>query len=236
MRKLLLSIALLTLTGTAFASAKCTAHPKQEWMKEADAKAKLEAEGYKIDPLLASKLLDYFGYKKGDDGYRTLPDGKPLIVRIHAGTSARDKAMMEIWKRSLDAIGIRADFQVSSFADNLKAAYRCELPMWGLGGTASIPDGIDMLESYYGPNAGQGNLGCYQSKQFDETFSKARVMPDGPERQALFARMIRLLEADTARVLNVWRMRNWLSQPWVKGFKKHPILHADWQYLDVDKK
>lgn len=188
------------------------------------------------DPLLAGKLLDYFGYKKGGDGYRTLPDGKPLIVKIRAGTSARDKAMMEIWKRSLDAIGIRADFQVSNFADNLKAAYRCELPMWGLGGTASIPDGIDMLESYYGPNAGQGNLGCYQSKEFDEAFSKARVMPDGPERQALFTRMTHLLEADTARVLNVWRMRNWLSQPWIQGFKKHPILHADWQYLDVDKK
>ncbi len=24
-------------------------------------------------------------------------------------------------------------------------------------------------------------------------------------------------------------------RPWVKGFKKHPILHADWQYLDVEK-
>ena len=31
------------------------------------------------DPVLANKLLDYFGYKKGSDGYRTLPDGKPLV-------------------------------------------------------------------------------------------------------------------------------------------------------------
>jgi hypothetical protein len=37
-------------------------------------------------------------------------------------------------------------------------------------------------------------------------------------------------------MLHVWRVRNWLSQPWVLGFKKHPILHADWQYLDVEKK
>jgi hypothetical protein len=31
---------------SAFASAKCTAHPKNEWMPAADAQAKLKAEGY----------------------------------------------------------------------------------------------------------------------------------------------------------------------------------------------
>ncbi|MGO4332752.1 PepSY domain-containing protein [Cupriavidus sp. 2TAF22] len=45
-------IALLLLAGAfstgAFASAKCVAHPKAEWMKEADAKAKIEAQGYTI--------------------------------------------------------------------------------------------------------------------------------------------------------------------------------------------
>jgi hypothetical protein len=24
-----------------------------------------------------------------------------------------------------------------------------------------------------------------------------------------------------------------LAQSWVLGFKKHPILHAEWQYIDV---
>src|SRR3981081_154866 len=28
---------------------------------------------YHYDPVLANKLLDYFGYKRGADGYRTLP-------------------------------------------------------------------------------------------------------------------------------------------------------------------
>ncbi|CAG9177723.1 MULTISPECIES: PepSY domain-containing protein [Cupriavidus] len=32
----------------ALASAKCVAHPKAEWMKEADARAKIEAQGYVI--------------------------------------------------------------------------------------------------------------------------------------------------------------------------------------------
>ena len=41
----------------------------------------------RYDPVLANKLLDYFGYKKGADGYRTLPDGKPLSIRQATGTA-----------------------------------------------------------------------------------------------------------------------------------------------------
>ena len=42
--------------------------------------------GYKAvdqyDPELANKLLDHFGYKEGADGWRTLPDGKPLVITL----------------------------------------------------------------------------------------------------------------------------------------------------------
>ena len=34
------------------------------------------------DPALANKLLDHFGYRRGADGYRTMPDGKPLVLVI----------------------------------------------------------------------------------------------------------------------------------------------------------
>ena len=37
--------------------------------------------GVKYDPAAANALLDKFGYKKGADGWRTLPDGKPLVIR-----------------------------------------------------------------------------------------------------------------------------------------------------------
>jgi ABC-type transport system substrate-binding protein len=187
------------------------------------------------DPDLANKLLDRFGYRSQADGYRSMPDGQPLVIKLHSVAQSRDQVLREIWKRSLDRIGVRAEFPVSSFADNLKAAYRCELMMWGLGGTASSPDGMDFLESLYGPSAFQGNLGCYQSAAFDEAFRKARVLPDGPEKQALYVQMSRQVEADTAQLIHVHRIRNWLLQPWVKGFKKHPIMHAEWQFLDVDK-
>lgn len=189
------------------------------------------------DPELAIRLLERFGYKRGKDGYRTTPDGKPLTVRIQSSPSSRDKTIMEIWKKSLDHIGIRAEFPVATFAENLKAAYRCELMMWGLGGQAGIPDAIDFLDSYYGPSAARGaNRNCYESPAYDEMFRKVRVMPDGPERHALYTKMVRQIEADTAIVLHLWRYRNWMSQGRVRGYKKHPFIGGDWRYLDVEKK
>ncbi len=38
-----------TLSTTAAAKADCKAYPKAEWMQEADAKAKIEAQGYTIN-------------------------------------------------------------------------------------------------------------------------------------------------------------------------------------------
>lgn len=186
------------------------------------------------DPVLANKLLDHFGYKRGKDGFRTMPDGKPLLLKIHSAPKTRDIARMEIWKRSLEKIGIRAEFPVAGFADNLKSAYQCKLMMFGLGGIAGVPDGSDFTDSYYGPNALRGNMGCYRSAAYDEMFKKSMSIPHGPERQALFNQMQRQLEADTVRSLELWRIRNWMMQPWVLGYKTHPVLRGDWRFLDID--
>ena len=187
------------------------------------------------DPELAKRLLDHYGYKIGADGFRSMPNGSPLTLKIHSAPNTRDKGRMEVWKRSLDAINVRAEFPVSSFADNLKAAYRCELMMWGLGGSPSIPDGIDFLESYYSKNAGVSNKGCYDSPAYDAMYLKARSMADTPERTELYSRMQRQIEADTAIALHLWRYKNWMIQPWLKGFKKHPIIYGDWRFLDIEK-
>ena len=192
-------------------------------------------KSYATDPQLANKLLDKFGYRRGADGYRTLPDGKPLTLEITGNSSNSVQADNELWKRSMDAIGLRTKFPVSNFGDNLKAATQCKLMMWRFGVSASIPDGIDILESYYGPNSLQGNVGCYQNAQFDKMFEQARLMMDSPERTKIYNQMNRLLEADTAILNHVWRIRGFVVRPYIQGFRKHPITQANWMYLDIVK-
>jgi ABC-type transport system substrate-binding protein len=194
--------------------------------------------GYKAvdqyDPILANKLLDYFGYKVGPDGWRRMPDGKPLLLHIATETGSLGRQYDELWQRSLERIKVKVVFDVSKFGDNLKAAKACKLMMWGAAWSADYPDGENFMQLLYGPNTGQSNNACYESKSFDALFEKSRLMPDSPERRRLYLEMTRQMEVDGAWRIGVSRLRNQLIRPWVLGYKKHPILHAEWQYIDID--
>ena len=187
----------------------------------------------RYDPALANKLLDHFKYARGKDGYRTLPDGTPLVLRYASGTTALEREFNELWKKSMDAIGVRVEFQVTKFADRVKAAKACQLMLGGAGWTADYPDGDNFMQLLYGPNTGQSNNGCYESKAFDAFYVKSTQMPDSPARNRLFLEMTRQMEVDGAWGLRVSPERNQLLWPWVLGYKKHPILLADFVYLDV---
>ncbi len=185
------------------------------------------------DPVTANKLLDYFGYKKGKDGWRTLPDGKPLLIRLATEPQSTQRELDEVWQKSLAAIGVRMEQAVAPFVDNVQASKACKLQMWGQGWIADYPDGDNFLQLLYGPNTGQSNNGCYESAAFDKFYVASRAIPDSPERNRLYLEMSRQMEVDAAWSLHVSRMRSELIRPWIQGYKKHPILQADWQYLDV---
>ena len=89
------------------------------------------------------------------------------------------------------------------------------------------------MQLLYGPNTGQSNNGCYESKAFDAFYEKMLTLPGGPERNRLFLEMTRQMEVDGAWVYGVSRERNQILWPWVLGYKKHPIMNADFIYLDL---
>ena len=190
----------------------------------------------RYDPVLANKLLDHFGYKRGADGYRTLPDGKPLVLRYASESSAIYREYNELWKKSMDGIGLHIEFDIGKFPDHLKQAKACQLMIWGAAWTADYPDGANFLQLLYGPNIGQINYSCYDSKAYDAFFEKARMLPDSPERNHLYLEMTRQMEVDGAWSMNVSRERDELIQPGVLGYKKHPILQAEFVYMDIDPK
>jgi ABC-type transport system substrate-binding protein len=188
----------------------------------------------RYDPVLANQLLDYFGYKKGSDGYRNEPSGKPLTVALTSEPQAVSREYDELWKKSLDAIGLRFEARKGPFSDNLKAAEACQLAMWGAAWIADYPDGENFMQLLYGPNVHQSNHGCYQSAAFDALYVKMRNMPDSPERNRLFLLMSRQMEVDGAWKTGVSRYRNVLVYPQLKGYRYHPILVNAWEYMDLD--
>lgn len=185
------------------------------------------------NPALANRLLDRFGYNKGADGYRRLPDGKPLVIRYASSQTAIDREHNELWQKSMEAIGIRMVFDIAPFSEHIKAARACKLMMWESAWGADLPDGDNFMQLLYGPNSGQSNNACYESKAFDAFYVRAAQLPNSPERNRLFLEMSRQMEVDGAWSLHLSRERKELLRPWVRGYKRHPILAAEWAYLDV---
>ena len=69
------------LPTTAFAGANCKANPKAEWMSEADAKAKLVAQGYKIDKFkIDGNCYEIYGANKEGKKVEIYFDTKTLDV------------------------------------------------------------------------------------------------------------------------------------------------------------
>ena len=190
----------------------------------------------KYDPAAAKALLERFGYvDRNGDGFRELPDGKPLTLRVGSGTSEQDRQFEELWKRCLDALGIRAEFVKQKWPDMLKMARLGQLQMWQVGNINTTPDGFGFFGLLYGRNAGFSNLSRFALPEFDRLYEKARAMPDSPERLAVEGKMSDLVNAYAPWVLTAFRYENVIVQPWLRGFKYNPTFQYPFAYLDIDR-
>jgi hypothetical protein len=46
--------------------------------------------------------------------------------------------------------------------------------------------------------------------------------------------MARLIIVYAPWKLHTHRLRNYITQPWLLGWRKHPILHEGYRYADID--
>jgi ABC-type transport system substrate-binding protein len=198
-----------------------------------DAHLKTEMSDY--DPARARALLDTFGFIDRDgDGWRERPDGSKLELVMATEPEQIYRQYNELWKKSMDTVGIRIRFDTKQWPENLKAADAGKLMMWQLGESSSGPDGQDALARLYGPLAGNNNLARFQLDEFDRIYERAQVLPDGPERAALFRQAQRIAVAYMPYKINVHRIHTDLAYPWVSGFRR-PLFGGEWWHMvDVD--
>ena len=82
----LAAVVVAALPTAAFAGANCKANPKAEWLAEADAQARIVAQGYKIDKFkIDGHCYEIYGSNK---------DGKK--VEIYFDTKTLDVVKAEV--------------------------------------------------------------------------------------------------------------------------------------------
>ncbi len=188
----------------------------------------------KFSPLSANALLDQFGYKKDAKGYRMYPDGKPLVLTIYSSTSSIERERDELWKKSMDRLGIRLKVKKDKFPEMLKQGKQCAIPSWSLGWTRSA-EAEFVMKLLYSKTIGQNNYSCFESAEYDAYFEQLKRLPDGPERTRVLHNMYRLMEVNGALGLSSTSVSTRLSHHRVEGYRKHPLILVDWIYYDIQK-
>ena len=196
---------------------------------------KFKSENGDYDPARAKALLDLHGYvDKNGDGWRDLPDGKPLTLEVATQPDQLSRQFDELWKRNMERIGIRVKFFPGKWPEQLKAARAGKLMLWTLGSSAVATDGQSSLARLYGPQAGSQNLARFKNAEFDSLYQRMQVMPDGPERDELFRQAKLISVAYMPYKTTVHRFSNELIQPWVQGYRR-PVFWLDWWHVvDID--
>jgi len=191
--------------------------------------------GRTYDPAKAKALLDMFGFvDRNGDGWRDMPDGSPLVLRYATGPSQLERLFTELWKKDMDAIGIRLEAEVAKWPELRKKSKQGRLQAWDVAWGADYPDGDNFYQLLYGPNCGSSNDGCFKLPEFDALYDKAGQTPPGPQRDLIYQQMARLIAAYAPIKLHSHRKYNYMLQPWTLGWRKHPILHEGYRYVDID--
>jgi ABC-type transport system substrate-binding protein len=197
--------------------------------------AAFDTSANEYDPARARALLDLYEFKDRDgDGYRENPDGSPLMIEQSSTPTQLDRQFDEVWKKSMDAIGIRMKFNKAQWPDLLKESRAGKLMMWRLAWSPTYPDAEAFFVMLYGPNGGQSNHSRFKNAAFDKLYEKSSTLPPGSERLALYREMNRIMLVMAPWRLLVHRFYNDVSHPWVIGYQRHPSLRSVWAYLDID--
>jgi oligopeptide transport system substrate-binding protein len=188
------------------------------------------------DPALARALLDRYGYKDCDgDGYREAPGCKPLIFTRSNPTDSKSRLQDEIWKQSMDAIGIRVQFFNQKWPDLIEMSRTGKLQSWGWSWISSGPGGDGYASLLVSRNINAINDMQFKDAEYDRLYDLAQTKPVGPERTAIYAALSKIAAANSVMDFGFHTYANDVSQPWLKNYARHPFWRTPWKYVDIDE-
>ncbi len=125
------------------------------------------------DPAAARALLDRFGFKDVDgDGFRETPDGKPLTVVRGTLPESWYREADTLWRKNMDAIGIRMQVNQQTFAELLNLSRAGKLPMFNLGIRSLEPSGYQILQTLCGKETLDTNPSGFKRAEYDAAYEE----------------------------------------------------------------
>ena len=187
------------------------------------------------DKALAAALLDRYGYTQRDpDGFRRDPAGQPLTLTMHSEATVGGRLRDEVWRKSLNAIGLRVVFKTDKKTEIIKASRIGKVQMFESNWIADFPDGDNFYQLLYGPHSGRANYSRFNLPAYNQKYEQARALPDSPARQKLYVELNQLIHAYNPWVPLTHPISADIRHPWLKNYTRHPVEFTTWRYLDID--
>ena len=187
------------------------------------------------DKAMAEALLDRVGYRQRDpDGFRRQPNGAPLTLAMHSEATVGGRLRDELWRKNLNAIGVRVVFKTDKKTEIIKASRLGTVQMFESNWIADFPDGDNFYQLLYGPNSGRANYARFNLPAYNQRYEQARALPDSPARQKLYFELNQLIHAYNPWVPLTHPISADIRHPWLKNYTRHPVAFTTWRYLDID--
>ncbi len=166
-------------------------------------------QGYDYNPDRAKQLLAEAGY----------PNGLPEEIELWTNNDFGARSIGEYIRQQLALSGIYVKLGLMDWNDLTDSADRGELPMFQLGWVADYPDPDTFLYPlFHSANRGKaGNSTWYYNPEVDTLLEKARSMPIGDDRLALYQRAEEIIVADAPWVLMYHYTSTVALQSWVNN-------------------
>ncbi len=184
----------------------------------------------------ARQLLVQAGYPNGRDA-RT---GEPLKIFIDVQSQAVGNTSMNWISRQFSQIGVQVEFRPADWSRTREKLLTGNTQIFSHGWLADYPDPENFLFLLYGPESplececDGSNNSNFLHEEYDDLFRRMRVLPAGPERDALVARMVEIYRSEAVWLYAFYPRDIYLNNSWVYNTKRHGISKATLKYLRVD--
>ena len=185
------------------------------------------------DPRTAMALLDRFGYDKRDtDGFRKFPDGSRLTVSLSLRTGGVTRETQTLFKKNMEAIGLRTEFTVSPFQDMIKDLEKGKFQMYQ-GGFGGSPTGYNILAQLHSKQPQRVNVVQFKNVDYDRAAEQFLRSPTDEEQIAAARTMTDIARTYMPELPVYFRLESNYVQPWLLGFSPG-VFSSYWKYLDID--
>ncbi|MDZ8117412.1 ABC transporter substrate-binding protein [Pontiella agarivorans] len=187
-----------------------------------------EPSPYRFNLEKAKRLLAEAGYPGGINP----KTGKRLEINIEMGSAdANTRQSTALLADMFEKIGVVLKANYNTWPAFIEKMNRRQAQTFRLAWVADYPDAENFLQLFYSKNESPGpNHSNYRNAEIDRLYEKVRIMPDSPERTALYEKMSRIIVEDAPWIFQFQPMSFAVKHRWIENYIPHDYPYGMGKY------